>query len=519
MILNDPAGRAYAAGKSGGLTLDDLFRRAAARQPDAVALADSPDRERFADGPPRRLTYAQADQMVWAIAGRLHRLGLNSDAIVGLQFANTVESAITLLAVLRAGLIAMPLPLLWRRADMAAALQRVGASALIVSGRVGRVDHFELALQAAAEVFPIRCVCGFGRDAPDGVVALDDLYAAETLDPVPPVGRERAAPPGPGAHVAAITWDVTTDGLVPVARSHSELIAGGRAVLLEGGFRPDAVIVTTVLVSSFAGIAATLLPWLATGGTLAFHHPFDSKIFAAQLRTQHCDSVIMPGPLVAGFGEAGILSAAHGLRTIIALWRAPEKLATAPRWPDAGIGMTDVQVFGEAGLIAARRQEDGLPAAILFGTMAAERGSTGTASSGEVRRSARGTVALRGPMVPRFPFPPGAERMALPQLAIAADGLVDTGYACQPGRETLSVSGPPPGLISVGGYRFAARALQEAVADIGKSVTLAALPDAFLGQRLAAAAIDRTQVATTLAGRGAHALVVGAFGGRRHHVT
>ena len=49
-------------------TLDDLFRRTAARRPDAIALADPPDRESFTDGPPRRLTYAETDRIVSAIA-------------------------------------------------------------------------------------------------------------------------------------------------------------------------------------------------------------------------------------------------------------------------------------------------------------------------------------------------------------------------------------------------------------------------------------------------------------------
>ena len=98
-------------------TLDDLFRRAAARRPDALALIDPPNREAFTDSPPCRLTYAQADRIVTAMARRLRQMGLNSDAIVGLQLANSVEGVLTLLAVLRAGLIAMPLPLLWRRAE------------------------------------------------------------------------------------------------------------------------------------------------------------------------------------------------------------------------------------------------------------------------------------------------------------------------------------------------------------------------------------------------------------------
>jgi len=45
-------------------TLDDVFRRAAARRPDALALTDPPNRERFTDGPPRHLTYAAADRVV-----------------------------------------------------------------------------------------------------------------------------------------------------------------------------------------------------------------------------------------------------------------------------------------------------------------------------------------------------------------------------------------------------------------------------------------------------------------------
>ena len=62
--------------------------------------------------------------MVSAIAGRLRRMGLPTDAIVGIQLPNIVENILTILGVLRAGMIAAPLPLLWRRAD---ARRRAGA--------------------------------------------------------------------------------------------------------------------------------------------------------------------------------------------------------------------------------------------------------------------------------------------------------------------------------------------------------------------------------------------------------
>ncbi len=90
-------------------TLDDLFRRAAKARPDALALIDPPDRPSFTDGPVRRLTYAQADRAISSLAARLRGFGLPTDSVVAIQLANTVESVIALLAVMRAGLIAAPL--------------------------------------------------------------------------------------------------------------------------------------------------------------------------------------------------------------------------------------------------------------------------------------------------------------------------------------------------------------------------------------------------------------------------
>src|SRR5262249_12302818 len=170
------------------------------------------------------------------MAARLRELSLHTDAIVGLQLANCVESVLTLLAVLRAGLIAMPLPLLWRQADMIAALRSVDAKALIVSSRIGAAAHFDFALQVAAEVFSIRHVCGFGAAPHAGVVPLDALFAVKAPGLMPStIESERAAEPGPAAHVAVVTFDVTGEGLVAFARSHAVMVAGGLAVLLEGG--------------------------------------------------------------------------------------------------------------------------------------------------------------------------------------------------------------------------------------------------------------------------------------------
>ena len=352
-----------------GATLDDLFRRAGVRRPDALALIDPPNGETITGGAPRRLTYAEADRAISALAAKLRRLSLQTDMVVAMQLANTVDSVIALLGVLRAGMIAAPLPLLWREQEMVAALSRIGAKAIVTSSHVGLAAQSEIAMQVAAELFPIRHICGFGRDLPDGVVPLDDVF-----NPAPTEFYQPSVRPGSAAaHVAAITFDVTGDGLVPVARSQNELIAGGLAVFREAGIAVNATILSTIPAASFAGIALTLMPWLLAGGTLELHHGFDPAVFAEQSRAHEPCSVVLPGPALAPLADAGLLGGY--IKNILALWRAPEQLAAAVPW-QRDAALVDIASFDETGLLPARRGPDGLPAPIPHGAFVAPAGIT-----------------------------------------------------------------------------------------------------------------------------------------------
>jgi len=356
-----------------GVTLDDLFRRAGVRHPDALALIDQPNDESITGGAPRRLSYAEADRAISALAAKLRGLSLQTDMVVALQLANTVDSVIALLGVLRAGMIAAPLPLLWREQEMVAALSRIGAKAIVTSSHSGpaaqSTSFAEIAMQVAAELFPIRHICGFGRDLPDGVVPLDDVF-----NPAPTELYQPSVRPSPAAaHVAAITFDVTGDGLVPVTRSQSELIAGGLAVFREAGIAENATILSTIPAASFAGIALTLMPWLLAGGTLVLHHGFDPAVFAEQSRAHEPCSIVLPGPALAPLADAGLLGG-H-IKNILTLWRAPEQLAAAVPW-QRDAALVDIVSVNETGLLTARRGPDGGPSPILHGAFAAPTGIT-----------------------------------------------------------------------------------------------------------------------------------------------
>src|SRR5262245_33723976 len=252
--------------------------------------------------------------------------------------------------------------------------------------------------------------------------------------------------------------------------------------MLEGRIAQEAVMLSTLATASFAGLVTSIVPWLLVGGTLVLHHPFGPATFAAQCAAVETDVVVVPGPLVAPLAEADHLGVAAGVKSVLGVWRAPERLARAPRWYDLVVTMTDVAVFGESGVIATQRSPTGQPAGPTLGQVLAPHDDPGAFLVAKVRRTIRGTVALAGPMVPRCAFPPGVEKTGLPALSVAPDGFSDTGYACQVDPDgTMTVTGPPPGLLSVGGYRFAARDLDETVRRIEDRATLAALPDALAG--------------------------------------
>jgi acyl-CoA synthetase (AMP-forming)/AMP-acid ligase II len=497
MILK---GESVAGGN--GITLDDLFRRAGVRSPDAVALADPPNREHFTDGVPRTLTYAQADRAISALAARLHGLGLATDAVVAIQLANTVEAVITLLGVLRAGMIAAPLPLLWRQQDIVAALSPIGAKAIVTCARIGADAPASTAMLAAAELFPIRHICGFGRDLPDGVVALEEDDAPAVADFVaPPVRAGTAA-----AHVAVITFDVTAAGITPVARNHMQLIGGGLMAFLEAGMTQDAALLSAIPPASFAGIALAIVPWLFAGGSLSLHHGCDPPVLAAQCGALRDAISILPGPAVGPLAQAGTLAAS--IKTILALWRSPERLGADTPWT-GGAAMVDVAGFGEVGLIAGRRGADGLPLPIPHGQIGAPRNAAGAVTVAATARGKAGTLLLQGPMVPPYVFPPGTddERAA----AQNPPGFVDTGFACRRAGDALIVTAPPAGLAAIGGYRVYRQAYEALVGSIDPTATVMAVPDAVTGERLVGHAADAQAVRNALQARGVNPLISGAF--------
>lgn len=486
------------------LTLDDLFRRTASRQPNAVALIDPPNKLRVTGEAPVRLTFAEADQAISAIATRFMESGLPVGSIIAVQLPNTVEFALTVMAAIRAGLVVALLPQLWRQSELTTALNRIGARAIVGIGRIEIVDHAELALNAAAEAFSIRHVFGFGKDLPEGMTPLEITTSglADTFSPVPLESRRPAI----------ITFDVTSDGFRVIPRNHVHLISGGLAILLESGLPQGAGLLSAMAPSSFAGFAASVVTWLLGGGSLAFHHPADLHILEQQIDDESCDTLIAPAALALRLAESGAFSRRSNMRHVIGLWRTPDRVASSDSWQAGDTSFTDVYLFGEIGLFGARRLADGTPAPIVSGPQGAPRANTGSKTVGELVVTPKSTLALRGSMVPIAAYrpvtPPENSLTATP-----APDYADTGYAVRLDRAkgTIDITAPPNGIVAVGGYRFLSQDLDEWAKRLTAGAMLTALPDQLNGFRLAGRASDNGRAREALAELGLNPLMVDAF--------
>ena len=484
-------------------TLDGLFRRTLARQPDALALVDPANKMQVTGQPPLRLTFAQADRAISALAAHFVDAGLPPHSIIAVQLANTVEYALTVLAAHRAGLVVALMPQLWRHADLAVALNRIGARAIVACSRIDGVSHADLVMNAAVEAFSIRYVCGFGPDLPEGMVPLDDLitHGDGTAPAMPPDARQ----------AALISFDVTNSGLLAVPRTHLNLISGGLAVFLESGMAQGGTLLAAQCMGSFAGIASSLACWLLSGGTLALHHPFDGEVLERQLIELNCDTLVCPAALAMRLGEDEDLLHESPLRNVIGLWRTPEQIASSPSWPSQRVRLTDVYVFGEAGLFGARRGSDGAAADIMPGPYGAPRDDAQSPIAGEMLLTDAGTLALRGSMVPLAAYAAAARDEFRRETTPIT--YVDTGYAARLDRTSgaICITAPPPGIMAVGGYRFQADELQAWAKRLGDGAMLTALPDKQSGHRLAGRANDNARARGALAELGLNPLMVEAF--------
>lgn len=450
---------------AGRTTLGELLARNARQAGDRPSLFDAPDRPLWTDGAPRRLSWAQLDHAASAVAARMGALGLSRGAVVGIQGPNSSDTLIAILGCLRADLIPAMLPIGWRNAEVASALEAVGARAIVAATRSGPEQPLLRLLHVAADNFAIRFVCTFGHEVPDGVVPLEDCVSSP--GGAAPVPSEAAG--NPAEHIAVITWDCGARGFFPVARSHNECLAAaamaGTAEGEEGG-----CLLSTLSPATFAGLATGLVPWLAGGGSLALHQGFDNTVFGVQIERHSVSQVVLPSLVWAAARREGVLPETCAAVTVN---RRPDLAAEMP-----GPNVRELAALGEVVL---------LPLAVGgSGERCVALGAVAQAQAGIAAETAiddRQTLAVRGSHVPQAAFPTKEDGAG---LTIAADGWVSTGFPVSLAGGQLRFEGPRNDLVMIGGHGLALGTAETIYADVpgAISVNVSAVADPILGQRL-----------------------------------
>src|SRR6185312_9495012 len=301
---------------------------------------------------------AEADVAVSRLARQLQSIGLPEHAVVAIQLPNTVEAVLTLLAVTRAGMTALPLPMLWRRSDLVTALREIAPRAFVTTTRFGDERPAEIACEAAAELFTLGFPCAFGLGAPDGVIPLElDGHSGGESGSFPAVRGVSAD------HFAIATFDASRHGPYPVARSHSQWLAAGFAVMMEANIAPGDTIVSTLPPASLAGIASGLIPWLLAGGMLQLSHGFSPLSSSLAPAGSH-----LAAPAIALNALAG--KDTEGFASCIAVHRGPQNLGLDLSHLNCE-AIVDLQTFGETGFTALRRIAKIMPSPIPLGEITA----------------------------------------------------------------------------------------------------------------------------------------------------
>jgi hypothetical protein len=293
--------------------------------------------------------------------------------------------------------------------------------------------------------------------------------------------------------VSLVTFDTDADGFFAAERNDAQWLAAGLAVFLEAKMKSGDTIVTTVPLNSLAGIAGAFVPWLLCGGTLELVH------------SHAPEAVDRAGADI----RAHLVGPAAALREITRQRRTPFTSCIAVhrggRRHDSDFSkvpserIVDFHIFGETAVIALARGERQHARAVPLGGISAPSTSVGAPIVVETR-IAEGQVWLRGPIVPRLPFPATGERSRLKQ---DGDGFVRTGFRCHSdGNGGLIVEAGPERVVSVGGLRFGLNDLRSRFSGCGEDIKVMAIDDPLLGQRLhiEAANPDATIAAMQAAG-------------------
>ncbi|QKW53639.1 AMP-binding protein [Streptomyces buecherae] len=197
-------------------TFSDSLRDAARLEPGSAALLTWRRRENRLV----RLSFAELDVRADAVAEALRGLGVRRGEVVACRLPSWWETAVLMVACLRAGAVVAPLPLLFGPYETERALATTGAVACAVPEEWGGVPHARVLAEQAGRLPRLRHRIVIGDASDSGGVSLRASFNGERT------AAEPGEPLGPDEVCALLFSSGTTGRSHIVAHSSNTLLAG-----------------------------------------------------------------------------------------------------------------------------------------------------------------------------------------------------------------------------------------------------------------------------------------------------
>lgn len=426
------------------ISLSALFARNAASRPNAPALADSGG---------SKYSYAEAFAASESIAAQIAAMGLPANSSIVLVLPNSNELVLSLLAILRAGHLPVPMPVAWRKSDLVRACREAEAAALITTAHYSAENLPQLAAEVAIEAFELSFPCAFGSPLPDGILPLTiSTCGVDKADVVPAKST---------SSVGIGTMQAESGGVSLVLHRDCEMLAAGFGAMLAADMQGGDEIISAVSMASLAGLSTTLVPWLLSGGAL----------------TLRADAARIEVP--AGARKHLVASAG-------ALWplraQLPFDLVSATAVHFAGVHpnanfvalnagrVVDAYALQEFCLISAARSEPGEPAPIPLGSIHAGNASGSGPAIVATKLDEQGNIFIHGAMAP-------ADR-------IGSQDWLDIGVRAEPAGRHAFLPVRSDDMIAIGSLRFSFAELERRILSAALVYGVQIVEDRILGHRL-----------------------------------
>ncbi|MFB8032881.1 class I adenylate-forming enzyme family protein [Streptomyces sp. NPDC056004] len=447
-----------------------------------------------------RLCYTALDRKVRCLATGLRDLGIQPGDVVGVQLPNGRNAVIADLALAALGAVALPFPV-GRGSLEAECLLRRAEAVAVVAAVEHRGNHHAADLKSLAPTLTSlsHVIAAGPGDTPEGTIPLSGLLRSDPSGFVP-------ARPDPDSAARILVSSGSEAEPKMIAYSHNAL-AGGRgnflASLIPDGTSPRCLFLVP-LASAF-GSNGTAVTLARHGGTLVLLDHFTPQAALDAVR-EHQPTHILGVPTMVRMMLDRLDSTGETLPAPTALILGGSALdETTAEHAASAFGCPVVNLYGSAdgvnchtGLTGAAPLADGR--GVVAGRpdpRVADIRITDTETCEPLPDGGIGEIVARGPMTPMC-------YVASPELDAryrTPDGWVRTGdLGYLDGEGILHIVGRLKDVVIRGGANISpAEVDRELASHPGvRDVVCLGIPDAVMGERLAACVVSRAEGPLTL---------------------